>query len=77
MGKEKPAYKLTWKEAIPFCSSKNYTRRNETALREGDERSTFMSKQYAPRFALTFLYDVTTWIIAIGKGCDCLEKLLK
>ena len=77
MVKEKPAYKLTWKEAIPFCSSRNYNKRNRIALEKGDKRSRFMSKEYAPRFALTAFYDINVWLLAIGNSCNVLEKIFE
>ncbi len=78
MKKEKPAYKLTLKELIPFYNGKTYGERNSAAYyREGDERSRYCSRQFIPRLVFISLYDGAVLAgIANGvmKGIETLVK---
>ena len=71
MTNEKPEYKLTWKEIIPFCNLENYGERNRIACRKGDKRSNFFSKERFPRTSSLVFYDATIFVL-IAKGIESL-----
>ena len=71
MTNEKPEYKLTWEEIIPFYNLKNYGKRNHIACLKGDERSNFFSKERFPRTSLLAFYD-STIVAVIIKGIESL-----